>query len=83
MSNRHSLKPDKFVFMDEQEIAEALSTMEQDSLLKTGPVLIKDADNCMRLVSFHEKHAGYLRAHPKVNPAHYLANLHAMVKIRA
>jgi hypothetical protein len=82
MANKHMHKPERVVFMDETMIEQALADMERDCLLRTGPVATKDAENAVRMVSFREKHLSYLKQHPKVNPQHYLANLHTMIKIR-
>ena len=82
MAIMHIDKPDKPVFMDEEAINDALTDMEQDDLLKTGPVLVQDIGDSVRLVSFREKHLSYLRTHPKVNPANYLANVKTMIRIR-
>jgi len=74
-------KPAHSVFMNDDEISDALDVMEQDASLKTVPDLVKDEVSA-HTVSFKQKHATYLKEHPKVNPEHYLANLHAMIKIR-
>lgn len=75
-------KADTPIFMDEETIDRLLTDMEKDSQLRTAPVLVKDAEDSVKLVTFREVHAQYLRTHPKVNPQNYLANLHAMIKIR-
>lgn len=75
-------KPAKVIYMDQAEIDEALDEMEQDALLRTEPGHMITSLHADEIVSFHEKHAGYLRTHPKVNPAHYLSNLRTMIKIR-
>ena len=82
MAIMHIDKPDKPVFMDEAAINEALDEMEQDELLRTGPVLMQDMGESARMVPFREKHLAYLRTHPKVNPANYLANVKTMIRIR-
>ena len=72
-------RPYKPVFLTEEEIKYALKLMEQDATLKTAAL----ADGYSgHLVPFIDKHAGYLRGHPKVNPEFYLANLRTMIKIR-
>lgn len=68
--------------MDELEIDQALDQMEQDSLLLTEPGHMINSAHTDQIVSFHEKHATYLKTHPKVNPADYLSNLRTMIKIR-
>jgi hypothetical protein len=74
--------PDKPVAMGADDINQALTDMEEDPGLKTVPSLIKEDPSSMRIVSFREKHAAYLEAHPKVMPQSYLANLRTMIKIR-
>lgn len=75
-------QPSKPVFMTEEEIHEALTLMEKDTSLDTKAIYIKDTAKSIRLVSFLEKHAVYLKEHPKVNPEHYLANLRTVLRIR-
>ncbi len=82
MNIKHLPRPDKHVYMDEAEIHQALTLMEQDVSLKTVPGYRLDVLEPIRLVSFREKHLTYLKAHPKVNPEHYLSNLRTMIKIR-
>ena len=82
MAIMHIDKPDKPVFMDEAAINKTLDDMEQDEFLKTGPVLVQDMGESARMVPFREKHLTYLRTHPKVNPANYLANVKTMIRIR-
>jgi hypothetical protein len=74
-------KADKPVFMNDESIAQALFDMEQDTLLDTKPGAVTE-NHIVHLVSFHEKHAHYLKNHPHINPSHYLSNLRIMVKIR-
>jgi hypothetical protein len=74
---------DKPPTMDAEDIKEALEMMENDPSLKTVPFLVKETNTSMRIISFREKHADYLKAHPKVIPQFYLANLRTMIKIRA
>jgi len=68
--------------MEEPAIVEALKGMEQDSLLKTAPVITRGTPSSIEEVTFQEKHLTYLKKHPKVNPRNYLANLRTMLKIR-
>jgi hypothetical protein len=79
---RHMDRPDKQTAMDDTEIDEALSVMEQDPALKTPVSLMKDEEQSVRLVSFREKHAAHLKKYPKLNPRDYLSNLRTMIKIR-
>lgn len=81
-ATKYSYQSDKPIFMDEQTIWEILTEMEQNVLLNTDPVLLRDTEHSMNSTSFCEKHATYLKEHPKVNPKDYLANLHTMIKIR-
>lgn len=74
--------PYKHVFMNDDEIAEALENMEKNELLNTAPSYVKDGPSAIKLVSFREKHLTHLKEHPKTNPQHYLSNLRAMIKIR-
>jgi hypothetical protein len=82
MAFRHSYKPDKSQFISEEDINQVLSAMESDILLNTSPVLVNDSESSVRLVTFSEKHAAYLKSHPSVNPQDYLANLKTMVRKR-
>jgi len=73
-------KPSKVEFIDETTIRQTLTSMVSDDKLKTEPTYSHDSAH---LVTFFEKHLTYLKNHPKVNPEHYLANLHTMIKIRS
>jgi hypothetical protein len=75
-----SIDPSKF--MDEAEIDQALSDMEQDDMLNTKPILVRGIDDTEHHVAFSEPHAAYLKAHPKVDPKNYLSNLKAMIRKR-
>lgn len=69
--------------MEELEIRQALRVMELDKSFNTkssyaaNTVLWPD-----HRISFTEKHMAYLKAHPALNPQHYLANLKLMIKKR-
>lgn len=82
MTIKHMDKPEKATHLDEEQIQQALSDMEHDDGLRTDLEYVDTTLYSDRNVSFTEKHLIYLRNHPKVNPAHYLANLRTMVKIR-
>lgn len=82
MMIRHMDKMTKVVHMKEDEIRTALREMEQDPALNTVPVLATGTAQPMEYITFYKKHLGYLLAHPKVNPEHYLTNLRTMIKIR-
>jgi hypothetical protein len=68
--------------MEESQINQALADMEKDLSLKTSPSMVKDTADSVRIISFSEKHAAYLKAHPKVIAEYYLSNLRTMIKIR-
>lgn len=72
----------KPVHMTEEEVQQALSAMESDSTLDTQSSYVKTTPAAGRVLSFREKHAEYLKEHPKINPEYYLANLRTMIKIR-
>ncbi|HSW36767.1 MAG TPA: hypothetical protein VLG37_00155 [Candidatus Saccharimonadales bacterium] len=80
-----SQKADKPIFMEEAEIHQALTEMALDSSLNTNnakPGYAKKEEYPANRLPFYQKHMEYLKSHPKVNPAHYLANLRTMIKIR-
>jgi hypothetical protein len=68
--------------VSEDEMRQELTLMENNPELDTPVSLVKDDDLSVYLISFQEKHMKYLREHPKINPAPYLANLKTMIKIR-
>ena len=80
LKNSHAV--DTSAFMNEAEIKEALSDMEQDNLLDTKTMLVRDTENSLQLVTFSEPHLAYLKAHPKVDPQNYLSNLKTMIRKR-
>lgn len=82
MAIKHAHKPSVDEFMDEATIHQTLSDMEDDTMLDTGPIAVKCDDGSTRIVTFSEKHLGYLKMHPKVNPQNYLANIRTMIRIR-
>jgi tRNA U34 5-carboxymethylaminomethyl modifying enzyme MnmG/GidA len=75
-------KIDTSLFMNAQEIQQALHDMEQDELLNTGPILVRSAEDSIIRVSFRDRHTVYLKNHPKVNPQDYLSNIKTMIRIR-
>ena len=83
MSIKHMHKPTKQVHMEEAAIQAALLEMISDSGLKTDLDGFANPSRASAETSFYEKHMSYLKSHPKVNPAHYLANLRTMIKIRS
>ena len=82
MNIKHLQGPYKHVFMNVEEIKEALDNMDQDTSFNTRPSQVKDEPSPTGLVTFKEKHMAYLMKHPKVNPEHYLSNLRAVIRIR-
>ena len=82
MNIKHVQKPDKHVFMTQEEIESALRQMEQDISLKTEPLYIKEGTSSLVPVAFYVRHTQYLKEHPKVNPENYLSNLRTMIKKR-
>ena len=82
MAIKHMHKADRPLFMDGDTIDRVLSEMEHNNELNTQSVPVIDGMDSVKMVTFHEKHAGYLRTHPKINPQNYLSNLRAMIKIR-
>jgi hypothetical protein len=77
-----ALKVDTSQFLSEEEIQQALFEMEQDDLLDTSPILVRNAEDSIIRVSFHDRHTMYLKTHPKVSPQDYLANIKTMIRIR-
>lgn len=65
------------------EAREKLTAIEADPTMKTvgrySPAAINWPDSIM---PFSEIHLAYLTKNKSVNPAHYLANLELMIKIR-
>jgi hypothetical protein len=78
----HQQSPTKTVFMTQEAILEAIDSMENNHGLDTKSRPAKGVLLSSDLPSFRETHLLYLKEHPKVNPAHYLSNLKAMIKIR-
>ena len=78
----HQQSPTKVVFMTQDAINSALDEMEKDLGLDTKSRPSKGVLIATDLPSFRATHLLYLKEHPKVNPAHYLSNLKAMIKIR-
>jgi hypothetical protein len=78
-----AFKLDTSDFIDEETIQQILNEMEHDDLLNTGTILMRNAEDSIIRVAFHERHTTYLKTHPKINPQNYLANLKTMIRIRA
>jgi hypothetical protein len=77
---KHLSRSEKEVFMSAEEIEEALNIMVQDASFSTRGIY-KNTPSSLPL-TFKEKHLGYLKNHPKVNPAHYLSNLRIALRVR-
>ncbi len=82
MNRRDWEIPAKAIHLKEDAIRQELIMMENDSGLDTRAIPVKEDGVSVRLISFREKHLGYLQQHPKVNPIPYLTNLRTMIKIR-
>ncbi len=69
--------------MEDEEIRAALGVMEKDATMHTNSSYAANTtlwpNNSM---TFTEKHITYLKAHPAVNPQHYLSNLRLKIKKR-
>lgn len=83
MSTKHLHGPYKHVFMDEAEIRAELTLMERNASLDTKPGYSRYAASSVRPETFKKRHMAYLKAHPKINPEHYLSNLRAVLRIRS
>ena len=70
-------------FMTLKEVRAKLLALEADPTMKTvghySPAAGKYPDSIM---PFSEIHLAYLHKNKLVNPAHYIANLELMIKIR-
>lgn len=67
--------------MDEIEILTALQSMEADPNLITKSAYRANIDVWPdNRISFVDSHLAYLKAHPAVDPRHYLSNLRLMIK---
>jgi hypothetical protein len=68
--------------MTEEDIKQALSSMDQDASLNTLPGYVRTPPDSIELMPFQELHLAYLMGHPKINAANYLTNLRVMIKQR-
>ncbi len=67
--------------MEEEQIIVALREMEADSSFITESAYRANAEVWPKnRISFVDNHLAYLKAHPSVNPEHYLANLRLMIR---
>jgi hypothetical protein len=82
MSYRDLYSPRKSDFIDEVEIDQIISEMEEDDKLNTNPVYVKESES-LCLVTFREKHKTYIKTHPKTDPKTYLSNVKTMIRIRS
>ena len=64
-------------------ILQELRTIAADVKYNTGSSYSADSSSYSdNLIPFVDKHMRYLILHPSVDPAHYLANLRLMTRIR-
>lgn len=82
MNTKHLQGPYKHVFMDEAAIQAELALMEQNVLINTKPGYGRYASSSVGLETFRNRHTTYLKAHPKINPEHYLSNLRTVLRVR-
>ena len=82
MNTKHLQGPYKHVFMDEAEIQAQLTLMERSVSLNTKPGYNRYTSSSIRRETFRNRHTTYLKAHPKINPEHYLSNLRTVLRVR-
>jgi len=69
--------------MEEDEIKAALSVMEKDAGMHTKSSYAANATLWPKnSMTFTEKHLAYIKAHPTLNPKHYLSNLRLKITKR-
>ena len=69
--------------MEPDEIITALQAMETNPDLITNTAYRANAELWpTNRISFVDSHLAYLKAHPTVNPQHYLSNLRLMLRRR-
>lgn len=69
--------------MQEEDIRTVLSTMEKDPLCVTESAYRADAVKFLgNRISFTDLHLAYIKAHPALDPQHYLSNLKLQIKKR-
>ena len=75
-------QPDGFINnVHEDEIISALSLMETNSSYVTKPAYKGNVEKWPdHQISFIEFHITYLKAHPLLDPGHYISNLKLMLK---
>ena len=67
--------------MDEDEIVSQLKLMEGDPGLVTVSAYRANSELWPgNRISFIQAHLNYIKAHPAVNPRHYLSNLRLMLR---
>ncbi len=70
--------------VEEQEIRDQLKSMERNKAYATlSSYSANDSLYPNNRMSFTEKHLAYLKSHPALQPAHYLANLRLKTKKRS
>ncbi|MEO6761755.1 MAG: hypothetical protein ABI220_05310 [Candidatus Saccharimonadales bacterium] len=69
--------------LEDAGVLDKLQAMEVDDSLNTESTYCANSelypDNQM---PFADRHIAYLKAHPKLDPQHYLANLRLMIRVR-
>lgn len=69
--------------VSEDEVVEALNSLETSSTYVTKPAYRGNADKWPgHQISFIDFHLGYLKDHPTLDPYHYIANLRLMLRKR-
>lgn len=67
--------------MTEEEIVEALQTMQSDASFVTKSAYRANAELWPgNRISFVDSHMAYLKTHPALSPEHYLSNLRLMLR---
>jgi len=67
--------------MDEEEIVTVLRSMEDDPSLVTESAYRANSEMWPgNRISFFDNHMAYIKAHPALNPQHYLSNLKLMIR---
>lgn len=69
--------------MEETEILAALKSLEKDPAYETKSAYRANAELWPNnRISFVDSHLVYLKAHPLLNPRHYISNLKLMLRKR-
>lgn len=71
------------LLMEEAEMQAILKAMEADPSLPTKSVYRANTELWPNnRMSFVDYHLAYIKAHPSLNPRHYLSNLQLMIRKR-